>query len=70
MNEQESKLALLYLQRIDERMIRIERQMAGLIDRIDVLGRQFEAVTSKLDRMGGQLARIDRYLRSLDERPH
>jgi uncharacterized coiled-coil protein SlyX len=70
MNEQEAKLALQYLQRIDERMIRIERQMADLIDRIDALGQQFEAVTTKLDRMGLQLERIDRYLRSLGERPH
>jgi predicted nucleic acid-binding Zn-ribbon protein len=65
MNE-DSKLALRYLQRIDERMIRIEERIGDFVARVDRVAELCDGIAIRLDLLNEELLRIDRQLRSPD----
>ena len=66
MNEESSRLAVRYLQRVDERMILLEARMDDLAARLERVTDLCDTMSSRLERFGKQLLKIDRQLRAPD----
>ena len=66
MNEESSRLAVRYLQRVDERMILLEARMDDLAARLERVTDLCDTMSSRLERLGKQLLKIDRQLRAPD----
>lgn len=68
MSDESSKLAVRYLQRIDERLVRLERLVGDLIARLDSILDHLDSISDRLARLSDELAWINRHLGSPDER--